>query len=398
MNDAFCALPFVHLFSEHEGPYRLCCHTGIQRIDPNHQWNMKDDLPFEFFDSPIMDNVRKKMINGEKLKECERCYKIEKHGGNSPRQVYNKRYPFESLFPGKERCLDVKLSIFGNYCNLSCAMCQPVHSSERIKEIASLVKDPYFNTNPREDMKWDWRRGHKKYQHNYARFKELMQNCLDNIHRIENLVFSTDGEPLLNPRVIEFLDLIPNKDAEQVNIHFTTNLSDISLLWKIKDKFKKVTLSASCDHVKEKYNWIRKGADWDNFAINFMEARSMISNVRPTITVLNINDLDEIESVFKKELNMDIFKLPINGHDNYSIADKPILMNPSLHPHSKNVIHNIKDKNNFTRLKAELTYNFNEKSDEVRMDILKFLTIPYLEKLSETRGNFRKLWPELDIL
>ena len=61
---------------------------------------------------------------------------------------------------------------------------------------------------------------------------------------------------------------------------------------------------------------------------------------------LNINDLDEIESVFKKELNMDIFKLPINGHDNYSIADKPILMNPSLHPHSKNVIHNIKDKNN----------------------------------------------------
>ena len=276
-------------------------------------------------------------------------------------------------------------------------MCQPVHSSERTKEIASLVKDPYFNINPREDIKWDWRQGHKKYQHNYARFKELMQNCLDNIHRIENLVFSTDGEPLLNPRVIEFLDLIPNKDAEHVNLHFTTNLSDISLLWKIRDKFKRVTLSASCDHVREKYNWIRKGADWDNFAINFMEARSMISNVRPTITVLNINDLDEIESVFKKELNMDIFKI-VNGHDNYSIADNPILMNPSLHPHSKNVIDNIKNKNNFTRLKAELTYSFNEKSDKVRMDILKFLTIPYLEKLSETRGNFRKLWPELDVL
>ena len=126
----------------------------------------------------VRASVLQKMLNGEELEECERCYKIEKHGGSSPRQTYNKRYPLESLFPGRERLLDVKLSIFGNYCNLSCAMCQPVHSSERTKEIASLVKDPYFNINPREDIKWDWRQGHKKYQHNYARFKELMQNSI----------------------------------------------------------------------------------------------------------------------------------------------------------------------------------------------------------------------------
>ena len=57
-----------------------------------HQYNLKD-----FWNSDIMRDVRLKMINGEKISYCKRCYDFEQTGVPSLRQEVNKNYSLEKI-------------------------------------------------------------------------------------------------------------------------------------------------------------------------------------------------------------------------------------------------------------------------------------------------------------
>ena len=104
----------------------------------------------KWFDGKYLTNVRKAMMEGKKLKECDFCYKAEALHGSSPRMGINQRYFAHNTDPEQKsiKKIDMKL---GNKCNLKCKMCFPYASSELWKEWKQLgwndsKKDPTNDT------------------------------------------------------------------------------------------------------------------------------------------------------------------------------------------------------------------------------------------------------------
>ena len=84
----FCAAPFVHMVQNPDGQFRTCCM--YQQPLKGKYSNIK-----EAFDSEENNIIRKRMLSGEKLKECEKCDIDEMHEGKikkSYRGEFNRLY------------------------------------------------------------------------------------------------------------------------------------------------------------------------------------------------------------------------------------------------------------------------------------------------------------------
>ena len=101
----------------------------------------------------------------------------------------------------------------------------------------------------------------------------------------------------------EFLEKIPQYYSNKITLHFSTNFTKTE--WKghsvddILEKFDKVLLSVSCDHFSDKLAWIRHPINVDEFENNLLSYRKNVK-IYPTVSVLNVEDLDEIENIINK--------------------------------------------------------------------------------------------------
>ena len=108
-----------------------------------------------------------KMLNGERVSECETCYKNESTHGSSTRTWRNAKY-FEQHNDLQEQSIkkvDLKL---GNKCNLKCKMCFPYASSELWKEWKQLgwnTKDK----DPNSDTSWKYYDGYFKEDYSWPK-------------------------------------------------------------------------------------------------------------------------------------------------------------------------------------------------------------------------------------
>ena len=63
---------------------------NIVKDDGYRQFNMSKDEMLDSWNSNYMKNIRLKMIAGEKLKNCEKCYRAESEGLQSMRTTGKK--------------------------------------------------------------------------------------------------------------------------------------------------------------------------------------------------------------------------------------------------------------------------------------------------------------------
>ena len=285
----------------------MCCHAGD---NPDlKKYNSLNTAPFDFFLSDEMEEIRNKMLSGEKIKGCETCYLIEDRGYQSWRQwKYNNIYKF-STEPDK---VSLKLRVFGSYCNLGCYMCHPYNSSTRRKDIASKDLGKYFND---ED---------EVAPIKLKRYDEIISSVLENIDIIEKLQI-TGGESLQLPRLYEFLDKIPDKNAKNIVLGIDTNLTMLEFknhnIWQIIDRFKRIELGVSSDHFGEKLKWIRYPINVDQFEKNLEIAKDYVHNINVTVSILNIRDLFEIVEYYKP-FNVTLFNV-VSGPRILSIKNLP---------------------------------------------------------------------------
>ena len=77
MSKVFCNKPFNHNYIHTNGKMRLCC-TTIQDIPTDNGYNLFDASKHtidDYWNSNRMKEIRRKMIAGEKIRDCERCYR-----------------------------------------------------------------------------------------------------------------------------------------------------------------------------------------------------------------------------------------------------------------------------------------------------------------------------------
>ena len=89
MSKVFCDKPFNHNYVHPDGKIRLCCTTK-QNLPTNNQYNLFEagrHSVDDYWNSDRMKEIRRLMIAGKNVRDCERCYQQEKQGVQSLRSV-----------------------------------------------------------------------------------------------------------------------------------------------------------------------------------------------------------------------------------------------------------------------------------------------------------------------
>lgn len=120
--DTICAYPWNAAAIRPNGQVIPCCRYANDY--PGHEDAMVD-LP-DPRNSKHWVELRTKMLTGEKIEYCDKCYKEEDSGLESMRQVSLRRFiPIENKI---EPLTQLEIS-FNNLCNLACVHCSSYFSS-----------------------------------------------------------------------------------------------------------------------------------------------------------------------------------------------------------------------------------------------------------------------------
>lgn len=224
------------------GNVRPCCKFDNQNlnIDFRSDWQ------------PIFNEFYERSKT-EWLRECNECEIAEAEGKHSFRQYANETLGAIEHGIGY---WDLKIN---NTCNLACVMCDPVSSSKWMQQVEN---------NPELDWHY-YIRSKLKYKKS-TWYNDFMPAIREQLYDAKHVKF-TGGEPFMIPQVREIIDWLCSEDiAPGVELTLITNGS-----YPVKDKlrdqlsqFKCVNMLVSVDSIGSRYEYIRKGANWNELEQN----------------------------------------------------------------------------------------------------------------------------------
>jgi organic radical activating enzyme len=256
--------------------------------------------------------IRKQMLEGERPKECEYCWKIEDMGPDKVSDRVHKSviYTEEELNEcktvfGWEEDVDLKtLEIaFDPNCNFACSYCNASFSTVWQKDIKmngpyqNLVSDgaaafqhagdhsmPYGRKNegnPYIEAFWKWWEGELQYS-----LREL---------RV------TGGEPTMSRDFWKLMKWWENNKDCNVEFAVNSNLGQKNELFeellKSSHNFRKFHLYTSCEATGKQAEYIRDGLVWDKWLVNMDrllgEGNMTTLNCMMTINALCLFSLPE---------------------------------------------------------------------------------------------------------
>jgi len=251
------------------------------RINPNGSVtycqaapNVSDSRPESFVhwfqQGDFVTQIRHSLQQGMPVKGCGTCYNAEKNKQISHRNrrniqaaIYQESFD-ESLrnslsFPRLSNVVTnnrpsfIHVS-FSNLCNLSCRMCYPAYSTNLYSTFkkAKIVTDesPLKDWTDDQDL-WD-------------SFVDLV---LDNDQLV--CLHIMGGEPLLQKKFYELIDLCIQHSKTDFHLTFVTNGTHLSteIIDKLK-KFKSVQLEISVENFHQTNDYIRLGSDFEKVKKN----------------------------------------------------------------------------------------------------------------------------------
>ncbi|MEJ6809393.1 MAG: twitch domain-containing radical SAM protein [Amylibacter sp.] len=376
-NKSICPAAFHEIYADNGGRYRLCCHA-LPMKSMSHFTEQKT-LPFEYFLSKEIEEVRQKMYEGEQIPECKTCYQIESASGTSYREKQFEKHGTDDVI----RNVTLKIRMFGNYCNLSCYMCHPYNSTTRQKELNEVFpksNEESYNRFIKTELEQISSKNVK-----YSDWNKYLDHVIENIHYISNLQMM-GGETLQLPKYWEFLDRIPEEYAKNIHVSQETNLTELRYKNKsILDyatKFRGFYLGVSVDHYGEKLSFMRYPIDVNKFESNLSEIqdyKNIKHRLNCTVSMLNINDLLDIKKYYEDNFKL---KSPVNFNN---IVRGPKYLS----------IRNLPDrlKKKYIEKYKDFPYVIAELSQEPMRSLDDFMT--YCDKLSLHRNLYwRPLWQD----
>jgi uncharacterized Fe-S cluster-containing radical SAM superfamily protein len=307
----FCNAPWYELHIYWDGSLGFCCQEShkMYHSDQGEIYNIKNISIKDWYDSEPMQAARLSMFGNKKNSFCSRCYQEEavsdtsrRHRCNQKsviftRTAFNESYlqsPGYSKFEntrfhnGVYNGMPVDLHIdLGNYCNLTCKMCNAQASSSiAVQHVKWGIKDA------RQYIGTDWTKDSK-----------VWDRTLDELSKIENLknIHFMGGETLLTKRFEDFVDFMISRKRTDLNFSFVTNgtVFNEKLVEKLL-QFKRIGIEVSIETVTDHNSYQRQGTDLQSVLKNidryltYCDGDRITLTVRPAISSLTIGYYDTL--------------------------------------------------------------------------------------------------------
>ena len=312
--------PWTHTYLSPQTERRMCCAsrepaqsfeqyidtgTGTGRYTPitlDQHWN-----------SDHMRSVRRRMLDGETLPECEVC--------NSKllnTDVYRSyfwhlfQHKYDDVFASTDSTGYTTMKPvswdyrFSNLCNFKCRTCGDMLSSAW--ETEQKTHDMINWHNPKNNwMQPNVRQEITKFQDKQieAEFAEAVEQ-----HRVEE-VYWVGGEPLMYEQHWRYMKrIVELGDGERVYARYNTNLSrveyrGINLYRDILSNIRDWQICASLDGTEDIGEYIRTGLEYVSFLNNFEQGLAYQKNRRQmrldfTLTLPGMFEIIKMEKLAQK--------------------------------------------------------------------------------------------------
>ena len=315
--DTMCLAPWVHTYLSPQTERRMCCASR----EPSQNFEQYIDtaggtggyIPLtleQHWNSEHMKSVRRRMMAGETLPECEVCndrllntnvYRdyFTHLFGHKIDQIISNTTP-----EGQTNLQPVSWDYrFNNLCNFKCRMCGDMLSSswESEQKSHNMVNwsDPKNNW-----MRTDYRVQISKFQDNQveAEFSRAVEE-----HRVEE-IYWVGGEPLMYEQHWRYMKrIIELGDGPNVYTRYNTNLSridycGINLYRDILSHVRDWQICASLDGTQATGEYIRTGLDYSTFLSNFRQGLAIATNPRQmrldfTLTLPGMTEVEAMNAL-----------------------------------------------------------------------------------------------------
>jgi sulfatase maturation enzyme AslB (radical SAM superfamily) len=312
-----CPIPWTHLSIQQNGDFRACCQCIYapygQLTSNNKTLNIATADLNEARNHPVLKDLRKSMLQGEKHPLCNLCWKEEEHGLFSKRSNMVKKYDVSNYqeltqpdgtidttqFP--LRYIDIR---FGNLCNLKCRYCGPADSSLWAEDYALMadgdeVRLPFYKSNEYKIKQINnvWKIDSQDFEwYDLENFWIQIKKLIPYIDRY----YFTGGEPTVNKAHFKLLELIIEMEqAPNVILEYNSNIVAIPdklfTLWK---SFKSVEIGCSVDASGDLANYLRYPSEWEVLKENLIKidqaGPNITAGIATTISVYNIRNFLEL--------------------------------------------------------------------------------------------------------
>jgi sulfatase maturation enzyme AslB (radical SAM superfamily) len=293
--ETLCMAPWTHTYLSPQTERRMCCASREpaqnfqQYIDTSAGTGKYIPITLdEHWNSEHMKSVRRRMMAGETLPECEVCN--DKLLNTDVYRTY-----FGHLFGHKYEEAMVSTDAdgfttmkpvswdyrFSNLCNFKCRMCGDMLSS------AWESEQRQHNMTNWSDSKNAWMIPEVKKQIEKFQETQIEQEFADAVeeHRVEE-IYWVGGEPLMYEQHWRYMKrIIELGDGPNVYARYNTNLSrinyrGISLYDDILKNLRDWQICASLDGTGPIGEYIRTGLEYDTWLENFRRGVEISSNAR----------------------------------------------------------------------------------------------------------------------
>jgi len=301
-NQSFCIYPFI-LLTEDQGHVTLCARSGTKVADSIQDVG-------EFKSNKEFQRIRQKMLNGEKIENCDHCYDYESKGIESSRQFetldWVSKLGLESIEDVKKiehpHYYEIRLS---NKCNLMCRSCRPEHSH--------LIEKEYKIHNIQHPNPLPFK---------FSNFNHVHIPSLNNKTRI----YLTGGEPTVMQEFYDFCDKCIEQGHTDFDFTIGTNAQTFTpRFWRTVDHFTNMNFSVSIDGYGRYNDYQRWNSDFDTVMSNAKKLEEHGHNVTFLIVpgIYNVTNLHLLFEYLDKHFPQTALYVQINHNRLESAYNHP---------------------------------------------------------------------------
>ena len=315
--DTMCLAPWVHTYLSPQTERRMCCASREpaqnfeQYIDTSAGTGKYVPITLEqHWNGEHMKSVRRRMMAGETLSECEVC-NDRLLNTNVYRTYFDHLFQhklpevYDNTLPdGTTTMVPVSWDYrFSNLCNFKCRTCGDMLSSSWESEQKQNHMVDWAN--PKNNWMRDSIRAQiKNFQENQieAEFAEAVES-----HSVEE-VYWVGGEPLMYEQHWRYMKrIVELGDGGNLYARYNTNLSrvdyrSVNLYRDILSNIQDWQICASLDGTGATGEYIRTGLDYTTFLSNFRQGLAIATNPRQmrldfTLTLPGMTEVDNMTAL-----------------------------------------------------------------------------------------------------